>query len=109
MKDDVKQAEKSKPPKLQSLRKNQSGWTLVEMAVVIGIVIILVGIVMAALGRSKTDSVDTARAGTAKTVNEAIARAYLKGDTNQAIYGENADDIAAAIAYLTTQGYLRGN
>lgn len=93
---------------IKKTRNNRTGgWTLVELAVVTVIVMIVVGIAIAALGGSKTDSADTGRAGTARTVNEAIARAYLKGDTNEVIYGENADDINAAIAYLTAQGYLK--
>jgi type II secretory pathway pseudopilin PulG len=85
----------------------QQGWSLMEMLVVVGVMIIVIGIAIAALSGSKTDAVVSQRTGSAKTVNEAIARAYLKGDTNAVIYGEGADDIVAAVNYLTSQGYIR--
>lgn len=88
-------------------RTRKAGWTLIEIMVVIGVMSIIIAIAIAALSTSKPDSLNTARSGTAKTINEAIVRAYLKGDTNSLIYGESADDVASAVNYLTAQGYLR--
>jgi prepilin-type N-terminal cleavage/methylation domain-containing protein len=87
--------------------KSNKGFTLVEVAVVIAIVAAIVAIAIPFLGSSKQDSGHKAADATAKTINEAIIRAKLKGDTNPAIVGPNANDITNAVNYLLQQGYIQ--
>jgi prepilin-type N-terminal cleavage/methylation domain-containing protein len=85
----------------------KSGWTLIELVVVIAIVGILFALAVAALGRSKAETTLEGAEANAKVINEAITRAVLRGDTNPIIVGDSANDVEAAAAYLIDEGYIR--
>lgn len=88
-------------------KKKVNGWTLIELLVVIAIIGILTGLVVAAIGRSKSDTSRESSEANAKVINEAITRAILQGDTNALIVGDSANDVEAATAYLIDEGYIR--
>lgn len=87
--------------------KKQRGWTLVELLIVIVIIGIVFSLAVVALRSSKSDSETGAAEANAKTLNDAITRATLKGDTNPTIVGDTANDVEAAAAYLIEKGYIR--
>lgn len=87
--------------------KKNGGWTLIELLIVIAIVGILVSLVVAAIGSSKSDTTLEAAEANAKIINEGITRAVLKNDTNALIVGEDANDVEAATAWLIDNGYIR--
>jgi type II secretory pathway pseudopilin PulG len=93
--------------KINKIRKHNAGFTLIELTVVGIILVILVVLVIAAINSSKRDSTNTGADASARTINEAITRAVLKGDTNPVIYGEDANDIVAAATYLREQGLIQ--
>jgi|LakMenEpi03Aug12_release.lakeMendotaPanAssembly.Ray.scaffolds.fasta_scaffold398237_2 prepilin-type N-terminal cleavage/methylation domain-containing protein len=88
-------------------RQTQAGWTLVELTVVVVIISIVFGLAFTALFTSKADSTGAAAEANAKTLNDAITRATLQGDTNPIIVGDNANDVEAAASYLIEKGYIR--
>jgi len=83
------------------------GWTLIELTVVVLILSIIFGVAIMALRTSKSDTSTAAAEANAKTINDAITRATLQGDTNPAIVGDDANDVEAAAAYLIEKGYIR--
>lgn len=85
----------------------QAGWTLIELLVVIVILMIVFGLAFTALFTSKADSSNASAEANAKTINDAITRATLQGDTNPTIVGDDANDVEAAAAYLIEKGYIR--
>jgi prepilin-type N-terminal cleavage/methylation domain-containing protein len=93
--------------KLTKHKKGQGGWTLIELTVVVVILAIVFGVAFVALRTSKADSNLAAAEANAKTLNDAITRATLRGDTNSIIVGDDANDVEAAAAYLIEQGYIR--
>jgi len=99
--------EKMYNQKLKSIKIQKDGFTLLEMIVVIAIISIVIGLALPAINKSKADADNRNAEGNAKTLNEAILRAKIRGDTNPAITGSNANNVSNAAAYLLQQGYIQ--
>ena len=82
------------------------GFTLIELLTVIAILAIIGAIAMAALATSKTDAHNSAEAGAAKTLNEALMRASIKNDQDVAEAVENGN-AATIINVLLSKNYIK--
>lgn len=107
-----KPASSQRPAKAAGCSKLQflgiQGFTLIEILVVIGIITIIVGIAIAALSTSKSDSDKTAGEAMAKVLNQARDRAIIKGlvESRDAWNESFGNDTVGAVQFLKTNSLV---
>ncbi len=87
--------------RLQDIRRNHDGFSLIEMLIVIVVLGILAGIVVLGVGTFRKDAAQGACDAEAKTVK--VAASAYRAKTGSTIAGRNSN---ARIQTLVTQGYL---
>jgi len=92
----------------KSRKKSASGFSLIELLVVIGIIGILVTLVFQALGDSKSSSLEAQIRGSLKSLNQASTRAYLIGDPSMPLAADPVyvNDPELAVQWYIDNGYL---
>jgi len=74
--------------KLKKTNHNETGFTLIEMLIVVAIISILVALAIPALGKAKLDAQEAKRATVVSSVNTAKTRYMIKTPSPSLIYGQ---------------------
>ena len=88
---------------LKQIRTSNSGFTLIEVLIVVAIIAIIVGIAVPALGNARTNARNTKIAAIQAQVATAKVRCLLDGGTLDAV---ESDEFAAIQSYLSVNGVM---
>jgi hypothetical protein len=97
----------------QFKRNAKSGFTIVEMAIVVAVIALLVAIAVPAINKARHTAKEAEVDATLRTLNDAITRIRLKQEGNDGMNIQNlppefqSGNASVIVEYLLTKGYVQ--